>query len=562
MKRFLIIIGALVTISIYAQNDTTLSRIVTVERDFQPVIQSAGKINTRPTIISHELQLNPVVYSTYSTPLAIGYNVNQLPAAETRFIPQAPLQGILEGAGGYRNSHFQFGYRINQKKKMSLNLYANHNAYWGVDTYSKSQLGMLVTAHFSGADFYVGIEGNNDYYSYFGRYFDGINGLGLSSMSHLQSHDWQTLWQANAKIGVCSNKKAPVQYRIQTGYAAFIATNYAIEHQVRSHLDLAWSNQYHGAGVKVYVQNNFYTHINSQLSLASSATTHHAIRVEPFYSFQNTAIRLHAGVNIDMNIGNGELLSTVKNLSFAPSPNLNFEWRMMDDIFHVYANAKGQFGIGSVEEYLNYNPYLNIAEGLSYRSPRAYTPVDAQVGFKIRPMRTLLIDLYGGYAYQMNANIMQASIDTLSSTLPSAVKDYHLAQTSYQYWKAGAAIHLHIRDIVEIDLSGNYYFYQPAAMPIYDRPNWDAYGKLKINIDSKWSLYSENYFAGSRLAYTTQGDKQLKPTISLNIGGQYAINRWLITYLQVNNYLNRKNDIFYGYQEQGIHFLLGLKYKF
>lgn len=560
MKRYLIILAAIATVSLYAENDTTLSRIVTVERDFQPVIKNAGKINTRPAIISHELELNPVIYSTYSAPLSVGSNVNRLPAAETRFISQAPLQGLLDGAIGHRNSHFQFGYRINQKKKMSLDLYANHNAYWGVDTYSKSQLGMLVTAHFSDADLYVGIEGNNDYFSYFGRYYNGYGYLIIPI--HVPLHELQTLWNANAKIGLRSTNRAPVQYRIQTGYAAFIASNHAVEHQVQSHLELAWSNQKHGAGIKAYVQNSFYTLLNNALVLTQPLTQRHAIRMEPFYSFENKSIRLHAGINIDMNIGNGQLQSTIKNLSFAPSPNLTFEWRMMDDIFHVYANAQGQFGIGSLEEYLHYNPYLNIVEGLDYRSPRAYTPVDAQLGFKIRPMRTLLIDIYGGYAYQMYANIMMATTYATNNALPYAVNDYHLAQTQYQYWKAGAAIHFHYRDIIEINLNGNYYFYRPAAMPIYDRPNWDAYAQLKVNIDSKWSLYSENTFVGYRLAYTTQGDRLLKPIITLNAGGQYAINRWLVTYLQVNNYLNRKNDIFYGYPVQGIHFLLGVKYKF
>ena len=40
MKRLLMIISVFATIAVQAQNDTTITRIVTVERDFQPVIQS------------------------------------------------------------------------------------------------------------------------------------------------------------------------------------------------------------------------------------------------------------------------------------------------------------------------------------------------------------------------------------------------------------------------------------------------------------------------------------------------------------------------------------------
>ena len=109
MKRLMIFVCLLTAISISAQNDTTISRVVTVERDFQPVIQSAGKINQQPTILQEELQLNPVVYSTYSAPLAVGHNIYPLQVAETKFTPQTPLNGILEGAVGHRNTHLLFG---------------------------------------------------------------------------------------------------------------------------------------------------------------------------------------------------------------------------------------------------------------------------------------------------------------------------------------------------------------------------------------------------------------------------------------------------------------------
>lgn len=564
MKRVASILCIFVAIALHAQQDTTINRVVTVERDFQPAIQSAGKINQTPAVLQHDLQLNPVVYSTYTTPLSVGYNIYPLQASETRFTPQATLNGIIEGAAGYRNTHMLFGYQIHHQKKMSLNLYANHDAYWGINklSLSQSKLGMVVTRHFSGTDLYFGIEGKNDAYT--------------SPLNWDTS--WQTIWNANTHIGVRSTSKSPFQYRIQTGYNAFIVSDWALEHSVRSHIDLWWANQYHSAGAKVYVQNSFYTTSQNGLTLPPSK---HNIRVEPFYEYKGKHIRVHAGMNVDLNIGTGELLSKVENISFAPSPNVQFEWNMMDNIFHVYANATGQYGLGSWEEYLGYNRYLNPLFGLTWDSPRAYTPVDAQVGFKIRPAKTLLIDIYGGYAYMLGACNMHAE----ERYDQEGIAYYSLWQDDYQRWKVGANLHYHYRDILEINLGGNYYFYQQEPIPsmdpdapyfqearikgthVFDRPNWDAYARIEAHIDSKWSVYSENYFAGSRFAYVQQypggaSAVELRPIISLNIGGQYAINRWLSVYLQLNDYLNRKNDIFYGYQEQGLHFLLGVKWRF
>ena len=544
MRKSIILFIAICQLSILnchlsiAQNDTTLKRIVTVERDFQPVIQSAGKINQRPNILTTEIPLAPVIYSTYTDSLSIGHTLNPLQVADARFVSQAPLNGVLEAAGGYRNTHFLFGYQIHQKKKMSLDLYANHDAYWGKDALSESQLGMQVTRHFSGTDFYFGIEGDNQAYSY-------------RHDNQTAYFPWRSLWNAKANLGLRSTSKAAVQYLIQTGYNAFIVEHFAVEHQVQSHFNLHWSNNTHSAGVKAYVQNNFYSSFDTTLT----NSPRHAFRIEPFYAYDDKHIHLHVGVNLNMNIGTGTQLSTVENLSFAPSPNVQFEWNMMDNIFHIYAHATGRYALGSLEEYLGYNRYLNIAQGLAWREPRAYTPVDAQLGFKLRPTRTLLIDIYGGYAYQLNAYNMKAILDATET-----VSDYQMWLQDIQQWKVGANLHYHYRDIIEVNMGGNYYFYTTT---VFDRPNWDAYARIEAHIDSKWSVYSENYFAGTREAYIAPyTSTTLRPVVSLNIGGQYAINRWLAVYAQVNDYLNRKHDIFYGYKSQGIHFLLGVKWQF
>ena len=567
-KHIVIVLLALTTNVYCWAQDSSLDRVVTVERDYQPEIQQATKIQLTPEILKEEVEPNPVVYSTYSTPLSVEYNLHPLQAAKTQFNPQPTYNGLVEAAVGHRNTHLLFGYQIRHKKKMSLNLYANHDAHWGRDALSKSLLGMQVTSHFLEADLYFGVAANNDYYTYYGKYFDGNKNL---TIARGQSVEGQTLWDITTKIGLKSTADNPFKYHIQTGYSAYIIPRYIVEHQVRSYIDLTWSNDTHGAGIKAHVQNNLYA-----LEKDSTCLHKHAMRIEPFYAFQSDNIRLHVGVNLDLNVGTGKQISTLENVSFAPSPNVEFEWNMMDNIFHLYTIAQGSYGIGSVEEYLNYIRYLNIEQGIAFNTPRAYTPVDAQLGFKIRPIKTMLIDIYGGYAYRIGACHMEA---VQQDNSPS-VQEYKLWTNNEQQWKVGAKLHYHYKDILTVNLAGNYYFYPMNPIPsmdpsspnfqearikgttTFDRPNWDAYARIDAHIDSKWSVYSENYFAGSRWAYVAKDKQQLKPTISLNIGGQYTFNNWLHVYLQLNNYLNRKNDIFYGYQSQGCHFLLGARYKF
>jgi hypothetical protein len=85
------------------------------------------------------------------------------------------------------------------------------------------------------------------------------------------------------------------------------------------------------------------------------------------------------------------------------------------------------------------------------------------------------------------------------------------------------------------------------------------------------------------LALATDGVHKLKPMIEMNLGVQYEM--WvgkqakmvnedggttvrpepqpnLTLFFELNNFIHRKNDIYYGYQSQGINFRLGAIYKF
>ena len=583
MKRPICLIlcaAACITAARAQQNDTAIHRVVTVERDFQPVIRNAGKLNPTPVVIEQQRQLAPVVYSTYSEPLSIGFNVHTLQAAETNFSAQSPLQGFVDGAIGHRNTHFGFGYRIAEKKKMSLDLFANHDAMWGRQTLSDSRLGMAVTRHFSAADLYFGVDGNNEYYSLYGRYYNGNtrgsydknNNLTASKIADLRPEDWQNTWLVNTRIGIRSRGNVPVRYDLNAGYSAYILPNAATEHQIRTRLDAVWAiNDEHSAGLDFYAQDNLYSVSDSLHLTPADSRARHAFRIEPFYAYTGSKFRIHAGVNFDFNLGTNHLWSARQDISFAPSPNVSLEWLIMKDILNLYATAQGTYGTGTLMEYMLTNRYMNAAEGIATNHVPAYTPVDAQLGFKIRPLPTLLLDIYTGYAYQLNQQLLLAPTPEFYEHNRQAYLSFYYSD--WQCWKVGAKIHYHYRDIIDIHLSGNYYHWicqnieGADKMPkgVYDRPSWDAHLRIDAHIDQKWSIYSDNSFVGARTALTLQQDgttATLKPIISLNIGAAYAVNRWLTTYIQLNNYLNRANDIYYGYQSEGCHFLLGAKYQF
>ena len=188
----------------------------------------------------------------------------------------------------------------------------------------------------------------------------------------------------------------------------------------------------------------------------------------------------------------------------------------------------------------------------------------------------------------MDEDYWIATADTTTLLAPINIKrpigDFVHQHTDYQRGKIGGQINYHYRDIIRINVDGDYYIWK-GDTTVYDRPNWELGVRIDGRIDKHWSLYSDNHFAGSRVVLATDGEHILKPTIALNLGAEY--NMWvgkkrssasrqhaegtvlrpepkpnLTLFVQINNWLHRKNDIYYGYRSQGINCLMGVTFRF
>ena len=590
---------------LYAQSDSTLNRSVTVERDFQPVIQAAGKVATKPEVVETTLEPTPVKYSDYTAEVNPGASFNPLLSQPTRFERREPFHGYIRGAIGHPNTLFDFGYHLDDGKKSILDIYAHHRGQWDAATLSKTKIGIDFQHPFSTCAVYFGVNGGNIYYHKYGHFYDyslvnpGMwerNNVTYPKPRVVGDKDKTSLWTVEAYVGVRSNPKQDVQYRIQTGYMLFAKPGAVAEHQIRTHADFDWHSDEHHVGMNIGVQNNILQLSGLADIIPDSLYSHcHDIRLEPYYAYEGKRVRVHVGVNLDMNAGAGHnSLSGVENLSFAPSPHINFEAQIAKQWLTIYADILGHHGSGSLQEYMETNRYRLIHRGIMDHRFTSYTPMDAELGFHIRPHRDLLVEIHGGYAYMTNQTNLIANTDSamcapLNRKLFQA-GDFDYSFANYQRGKVGGQLNYHYRDIVRINLNGDYYIWK-SDTTVYDRTSRALGLRIDGRIDRHWSLYSDNYFAGSRraLAYNgttnTYTEHTLRPTIELNLGVQY--NMWvgkngkmvndkmvdgmvlrpepkpnLTFFFQLNNWLHRKNEIYYGYRSQGINCLAGVTFRF
>lgn len=587
----LLAIGSLRVVAAPADT-TTFDRHVTVERDYKPTLQEAQKISVQPEVVIETQEAVQVEYSTYNVPVAPTHNLSPIEAGTQSFRTVGEYDGYVSGGVGHSQTRLDFGYRLNDGKSSILNCYAHHKAEWGIKerTWSDSRLGMDFKHTFRTSDVYFGVEGGNLYYTR--RYgYEGFD----------PSVDNTSLWRMKVQAGVRSNKsKSPVTYDLHAGYGLLGAKTIlgpTIEHQIHVGLDMDYAMDKHHVGVRIGEHNYF---IQTHLVPDSIYDPRIAVRLEPYYAYRGNRVQVHAGIHLDLNHGRGRLFTNVDQLCFAPSPHVEFEAQIAPKWLTVFATAEGSLANGTLSSFMAAMPYRILPAGIVSHHLAAYTPIDANVGLRIKAAPTLLIELHGGYVYQKNQTSLIGNDTTgmkywLSNGEQKDMRpgDFAYVYSDYGCGKVGALAEYHYRDIFSFRLWGDYYMWQSLgheasaykyadgssvamdSATVYDRAKWQMGLRLDGRIDKHWSLYSDNRLMGSRTVMTTSGEQTLKPVVNINLGcqweacvGRHVAHRSgrempnLACFLEIENLIHRHNQLYYGYESAGIQVLVGASYKF
>lgn len=589
MKNNVLYIFLLATaVSAYAQ-DTVLTRNVTVEREFQPVIRQAGKINQVPEMVSEpEQQAVEVRYSEVVPELRTGYNIHSLLSQPQRFGQLDPTNGYLRFGIGHPQTLFDFHYRYAEKVN-SVVLKVEHDAEWGLKTNGETAVGFDFTHTYSTGKVYFNLLGANEYFTRYGRYFeDAKQELTVEKMSELTADDKQNVWKLDATFGAQSNGKDAFNYLVEAAYHAYTVTGIVTEHQANVRLNMDYTLDGHKFGGKIYSQNQMMNPSEEKKAYyaahGNSYNSRHCMRIEPFYEYQGRRFFVHAGVNLNVNIGKGSLMSGTEDADprrqvvFAPSPNVRVEAQLAPKWAVLYADVKGSLGTSSMPGYLGLNRYMDLTGSIVSHHVSSYTPVDATVGFMFRPYKTLLLELHGGYSYNLNQALFATQLDTISGLN----RDFQFLYTDYQRWKFGAQFSFHYRDYVDVHAKGDYFVYsgvksntthvasfQATDGRIYDRPSWQVGVDVTGHINRHWDVYTNVDLEGGRWALTGYGDRWLKTYVNVDLGARYcfgdtgnkALDR-LSLFADLQNIIHRKNMRWYGYESEGIHGRIGLTWRF
>ena len=581
-----------------AQEKTNLNKEITLEKDIAPLEKKAVKKNElpkvkKPATTGTKTQLG---YSDLTTPIEVPTSIpTLLPYGYRTAHNFSDKRGYLDvGAGTQGNFRVDFGYRLIDDEGENLRVWFNHNSTWAGKNSSKvidldekrakqkfndNTLGVDYNRALGKGTLSLGLQGHIDIYNHYGGWkaFGGTDGPGTWIV--IPGHDWDKEKQTFSDFNVNAGWKShfmlldnPLKYSVglQYGHAAYdksysdiykhgahdnwgilnLMGSYDINELTTAGLGIKGEYLRRGTKAKTSIDNDLFDEVGM-------------ITLSPTYTIRGDMYKLQLGVNAHISFSDGAVLRM--------SPNVRFNLALVDG-FSVFANALGGKNLGYRVPTHYYNLRYDMPL-LMYGS--IYTPLDAELGFKVGPFQGLSGKASVGYAvvkqqpgicYWMSYPEQAMHMGMMSTYKVLDARGYYInAEVTYKYRsliEATAAIKYAPHDKELFDSDKHYNNYKMGV----DRASTVGNFDIKINPWRPLSLNVGLEYRGGRMALfgntlysseTVYRFVNMDDVVNLHAGANYRLNSNISLWLQAHNLLNRRYDILYGMGAQRIGFMLG-----
>ncbi len=584
--KSLIIVFALAnaTFGIAQTNDSTVHRSVDVSREFKPVINDAGKIISSPKIVEPTVIKSSPIYSNITTPLTVEHNIHLLKAQELlNRMPDAKKGFFRMGLGYPINTLGDFMYPIWSNDKNRLDVSVNHLGAFGDKKHSKTAASLKYNHLFNSFDFYTGVSGQHDFFNYYGSSFAGLTPVIMSEVAAKYGQnafyiappksDIMSLhtisgfapddshWRFHANVGARSLPLASnLIFDAGLNFDGFKAVgSNLIENQIL--IDAMFNVPFNKNRLGIDFEAYNFTY-NKELSPDfSSKDQYSVLKINPFWRIEGEKWFLRLGVKTGISIGQWQ--------TFTPSPDVAFQWNALPNYFAIFGGATGDLTVNSLNRIYNENRYVSS----NIRIEDTYTPIDAYIGIKLSPAYNLMFDFYGQYKiidnqyFYINKYYSAVSLPTIQDGLN--FMDFYHNRFDVIYSKAnraslGMRAKWDFKNRLNLYLKGAYHRWDvETEAQAWHLPTWEADFGANVKITNDITATTQFIFQDGRYTkLSNQYGTKLNPVLDWNLAASYAYRDWLSVFAKLNNILNKKYEIYGGYDVQGINIMVGAAFSF
>lgn len=563
------------------QKDSVVNRSVTVEREFQPIIQDAGKVITAPKEIELQVEKNTPVYADFTTPLQVNYSIKALDPEQLIHHQNPTKSGFFRFGIGYPfNTLGDFMYPLVKNKTNRLDFSLHHLGAFGTKTHSLSVANLHYDHIFENMSVFAGINGSHDYFNYYGKWNGIEKPFIMSAVASSTAYDSKTVmyntpqntavslydlsgmpqnethFRVNSHVGLKSLPQSDgIKYLVDLQYNIFQSTKERMnENQLLLKGMFEVPFNYDLLGMNVDINNVTYSvHNNTSFSFPK---TYSVIKFNPYYKISGEVGFVKLGGKIGISPNHGQL--------FTPTPDIEMQWNAIKEYVAIYTGITGDLKINTMSSIYNENRYLSSPTRLN----DLYTPVDLFAGIKFKPAYNFLLDVFGNYKVITNqyffVNREYENDNAPESNLTKIYQNrFDVIYANATQRSAGLRANYNYKKLVNVYLKGAYHYWDVKDQQYaWQMPSWDVDFGTNVQIMRDLHVNAQVFFQDGRYAKMGNNAVAMTPTLDINLGGSYSYNNWMSFFVKLNNLLNRHYDLYYSYEVQGINAMAGVTLSF
>jgi len=582
------------SIGVNAQQEATdyLNREMTLEREYDPSVQDANKVNTLPEIKEPEIRKIPIDYATIALPAFPPKEISFLPSGKIMTdMKYSKQRGYFNLAGGtYMNINGDLGYHILSTDKDELSIFFSHRStngkikYIDFDEKIKAKIndnlgGLTYRHHFPKATFRAGAQYGYSAFNYYGLATGNYDPLSSTLPSDpIVSHEEadrktnQVGQTIKAYLGVSSKEKSPIGYLLNVGY-----TNFSYKYGIADYTDGPTENQVDlKLNVNIPSITDQWFGVDADIKYFNYSLPNGMPRPEggyfnyfyenyaeftlsPYYKIEGGSWNLCLGANAMFYTGDSKL--------FRVSPNVTFDIEVASKTV-FYAEALGKLQSNSMYNLFREFRYVNPSEEVV----PSIDVLDATVGIKSAVLPGFWFDIFGGYKITKDDFFLLPQRMFAENEFGSMLSPMSSIDTKLFF--AGANLKYNYQKLFEIQLKGVFNSWDASLGRnwvggsgdldhAYGRPKMEFNVGIKANPIDRLSVALDYYLATDR--YTRlhgATDIKLKNINELNLTASYKLNDTFGVYLKLNNLLFQKYELHYFYPMQGFNVMGGININF
>ncbi|MDR0572484.1 MAG: TonB-dependent receptor [Tannerella sp.] len=571
------------------ERQQNLNREMTLEREYDPIVQDATKVNTLPVVREMKISKRPITYSDYAVPI--------LPEKEMYVLPPEKLMTEVEhhkrngylhfGGGMLMNMTGDFGYHLLNTDRDLLSVYFSHRSANGTvefedETINKRKAkfndnlgGLDFTHRFDKATLKLGGRFGYSAFNYYGMPTNiGLPDSDLSNDSITNQGDRLI----NVYGGVMSDTTTSTGYHIGIDYTNFdqkYSLSKELDGMTENHIGINFgisspvnNGQRFGIDVNANILSYTAPSSASRIVVDSSAfDTHFNVTLNPYYRMESDTWKLLLGLNL-------ALVSQNSETDVFVSPDITFDAPIANwSVF--YAKLGGGIESNSMAELSRTNRYINPV----FTADASKTWADLKLGVRSSATAGLWFDLFAGYKYtESDVLFNPSSYDWADNGFNNVSMAF---QPTTQRIQVGATLKYDYKQIVDFYLKGVYNYYNLkfsdtwknsyAVKDLNEDSDLEAYGKPSfvanagINVRPVKPLTVSLDYCMTSGMYANlglEGNVKMKTINDLRLRASWKFNDIFGAYAQFNNLLFQKRELYYGYPLQPFSVMAGFSVNF